>query len=335
MLKHLLLTLSFLCAIPFAWSQTEAPAALATPTAMADDVEEVLVMGEQPGPGLWKVYKGDHVLWIMGNLSPLPKGMQWRATQVETALSQSQLFLMQPRVKLEVGFWSKIGMLPALIGVKNNPNGETLSDVLPADLYARWSVLKEKYIGKDSSIEKQRPIFAAVELFKKSIEKSGMVPSDFVRWHIEQIVRDHKIATYQPELDHQLKNPRATIKKFKKSSLDDVECFAKTIERLETDLDAMRARANAWATGDINALRQLPYPDNVGACTAVVTGSQLAQDEGLADVETQMAALWIAAAEDAIAKNTSTFAMLPMAELLKPNGYVAQLKARGYQVEAD
>ena len=51
---------------------------LAAALASADDaLEEVLVTGQQPGPGLWKVTRpGDphgHVLWILGNYSPLPK----------------------------------------------------------------------------------------------------------------------------------------------------------------------------------------------------------------------------------------------------------------------
>ena len=32
----------------------------------AEAVEEVLVTGEQPGPALWKVTSGEHVLWILG-----------------------------------------------------------------------------------------------------------------------------------------------------------------------------------------------------------------------------------------------------------------------------
>ena len=40
-------------------------------------LEAVVVTGVQPGPGLWKVSKGEHVLWILGTLSPLPNQMQW------------------------------------------------------------------------------------------------------------------------------------------------------------------------------------------------------------------------------------------------------------------
>src|SRR5215831_2532541 len=31
--------------------------------------EEILVTGEQPGPGLWKIVKGDHAIWVLGTQS--------------------------------------------------------------------------------------------------------------------------------------------------------------------------------------------------------------------------------------------------------------------------
>jgi hypothetical protein len=259
--------------------------------------------------------------------------MQWHSKQVEAAVANSQEFIMMPNVKVEVGFWSKVSLLPSLIGIKHNPDGKKLADVLPENLYGRWSVLKEKYIGKDKDIEKNRPIFAAVELFKKSIDKSGMAPDDSVRWTIENIVRNNKIKTARPMLDHELKNPRATVKKFKNSTLDDTECFAKTIERLETDLDAMRSRANAWATGDLEALRNLPYHNQREDCETAILNSEIAQDQGLQDIKQLLKAEWLAAAEAALATNQSTFAMLPMAELYKQDGYLAALVAKGYSLE--
>jgi hypothetical protein len=42
----------------------------------------------------------------------------------------------------------------------------------------------------------------------------------------------------------------------------------------------------------------------------------------------------MAAAEAALRDNASTFALLPISELLKPDGYLAKLQARGYEVEA-
>ena len=58
---------------------------------------------------------------------------------------------------------------PFAIGVKKNADGARLQDLVPADVYARWTTLKTKYIGADSGIETDRPIFAAQELFGKAL----------------------------------------------------------------------------------------------------------------------------------------------------------------------
>lgn len=303
------------------------------PVPVEEEIEEVLVVGEQPGPSMWRVYKGDHVIYILGFLSPISKNMQWHSKKVEEAVAESQEFLREPRVKVQIGFWGKVSLIPSLVGIKHNPDGKKLKDVLPENLYARWSVLKEKYIGKDGDIEKNRPIFAATELSKKSIEKSDMVPYDSVRWAVEAIVKEKNIKTTRPTIEPELKNPRAAAKKFKNSTLDDTECFAKTLDRLETDLDSMRARANAWATGNMDALRKLPYHDEREDCESAVLNSDMAQEYGLLEIKRSMKAAWLAAAEAALTNNESTFALLPMAELYKADGYLAALESKGYTVE--
>ena len=63
-------------------------------------IEEVLVTGVQPGPGLWRVTRptdeGEHVLLIMGQYRTLPKEMEWRSTELEAAIASSQELLAEP-----------------------------------------------------------------------------------------------------------------------------------------------------------------------------------------------------------------------------------------------
>src|SRR5688572_16502388 len=54
------------------------------------DVEEVLVRGEHPGPGLWRVMHGEHTLWILGTHSPLPRWLDWRSQEIEMVVSEAQ-----------------------------------------------------------------------------------------------------------------------------------------------------------------------------------------------------------------------------------------------------
>ena len=41
-------------------------------------VEEILVLGEIPGPPIWKVTNDDHVLWILGYPKWVPDGLFWQ-----------------------------------------------------------------------------------------------------------------------------------------------------------------------------------------------------------------------------------------------------------------
>src|SRR5262245_27050350 len=76
------------------------------PDPAVSTLETVVVTGAQPGPGLWKVSKGEHVLWILGTLNPLPKKMEWISRDVEATIAASQEVVMGPSATLEVGVFS-------------------------------------------------------------------------------------------------------------------------------------------------------------------------------------------------------------------------------------
>ena len=313
-----------------AWSQNETPAP-------APEGEKILIVGQRPGPGLWKVSKDDHVLWIFGSHSPLPKKMTWRSQQVEKIIAQSQEHIAPPSAGIAVGWANSLNLLTALpfaIGAKKNADGAQLKDVVPPDVYARWSVLKAKYIGDDAGIESERPIFAASELFTKALDKSGLGSDKDVLAQIKKISQQHKIKYTPVGFSVQLENPRGALRDFKKASLDDLACFTKTIDRLETDLEAMRVRANAWAVGDTDAMRKLTYPDQVEACkSAMFSSAWMKSLPGTDGMEQRLRDSWLAAAEKALATNQSTFAVLTVAQIMSPTGVVAALQAKGYAVE--
>ena len=105
MLRKTCLAFTLLLSLP-AWAQTE------TAPAVVDNPDTVLVVGQRPGPGMWKISKGDHVLWVFGTYSPLPVKMQWRSQQVEAIIAQSQLYLSPPTLGASVGVWGGLKMLP-------------------------------------------------------------------------------------------------------------------------------------------------------------------------------------------------------------------------------
>lgn len=333
MLKRLLPALCLCAAMAPAWSQSEsAPVA---PEPAVEELQSIEITGQRPGPGLWKVTHGDHVMWIFGMYGPLPEKMQWRSQQVESILSQSQEYIGMPGVSLTAGVFGGLVALPFMIGLKNNPDGATLKDVLPAETYTRWLVLKEKYIGADDSIERERPFFVAQTLMQRGLAHVGLGKGQDVTKMLGEMARQHKVKYTSTQVQLQLEDPVKTVRNFKKSGMEDAACFAKTLDHLESEIGAMRARAAAWAIGDMELIRKVNFGDREKVCNdAVFNAGGMRDQSGLKDAKQRQRALWIAAVDKALTANNTTFAVLPMQELLNPNGLLADLQAKGYTVQA-
>ena len=309
-----------------AWAQEEAP---------EPDGEKVVITGQRPGPGLWKVSKGEHVMYVFADYSPLPIKMEWRSHEVEGILSRSQEYLPRPRFGLTLGLWGSLKALPLAIGFQDNPDGAKLIDVLPAETYDRWQVLKAKYIGKNDGIERQRPMFVAEKLYSKGLEKNGLTTRTTVTEAIDKLAQKYKVKTTSSNVENELEDPYRTIKAFKHSSGSDVKCFVKTVDQLESDIDAMRVRANAWAVGDMSKIASLDFAERAEACKEAVTNNAAFKSNAqLQNVEKTLWNNWLANAERALEANNSTFAVLSLHVVLDPKGPLAERKARGYKVES-
>lgn len=296
----------------------------------------VVVTGEQPGPGLWLVRKGDHDLWILGTLSPLPSGMQWQSKQVEQVIGNAQEVIRAPYVsfKVDTGWFKGLMLLPSLLGARKNPDGKTLQQVVSPQSYARWQALKARYIGRDRGVEKWRPLFAAQELYKEAMKESGLRGKDIVSEPVNRAIEASSPAVTVVKEEIVVTDPKPLLKEFAKTTLDDIACFDNTMTRIETDLDAMRARANAWATGDMAALRSLPPPYQWEACSHAISEAGIGKRLGFGSAQDKLQAKWMAAAEAALANNKVTFAILGLNDMLGPDGYLARLEAKGYTVLA-
>jgi hypothetical protein len=300
------------------------------------ELETMVVTGAQPGPGMWKVSRGDHGLWVLGTLSPLPSGISWKSDEVRSILEQADQVLGMPGLVLDadIGVFKGLMLLPSALKAGKNPEGKTLSEVLPADVYARWAALKPRYFGKDKGIEKKRPILVANELYAKANRKAGLGQKPVITPVIEAVLKRRKMKMTPTTLKIMIDDPKAAIKDFTREGVNDLECFRASLDRVEKDIPEMVDRANAWSVGDLEALRALPSEKQAGACISALTSGEFARKRGMSDVEARVRAQWLKVAEEALQKNRVTFAILPIAELLKPDGYLSYLQAQGYLVEA-
>jgi TraB/PrgY/gumN family len=304
-------------------------------SADAVDLGTIVVGGRQPGPGLWKVRKGDHVLWILGTQTPLPKRMEWDSANVQRRIVESQQVLLSPSVsvKSDLGFFRSLTLIPSALRARKNPDDKTLQDIVPPAQYARWLVLKKRYIGSDRGVEEWRPVFAALELYSKAIAKSGMTLDSLADDVVRKTAKKHDIPMSSPKVEIKIEEPKAALKAFARQPLEDMDCFTRTLDRIESDLGTMAARANAWAEGDTESLRDLPFRNQFIACTNAITGNEIAKKLGVSDVQQRIESAWMSAAETALTKNASSFAILPVGQLLREDGFLAKLAAKGYMIE--
>jgi len=343
------------------------PAALAQ---AQEEMETVLVTGEQPGPGLWKVSRDGHVMWVFGTIHEVPDTIRWRTKEIEARIAGSKEILYPgwPNVGLDISVFQALTIVPAAFKAAKNPDGAMLKDVLSPEAYATWLRLKQKYIGDDDDIEKYRPMVAEEKLnsaigkeYWASMKGIRFTPVDDV---VKKAAKKHKVRINTlPNVEHKIRieKPRAILKAARNLDLAEGECVGRKFARIEKSdaaglLKYDVAATNAWATGDLEALRSIPAPDpelqREDCMTAALDAALkhasaeqreeigrgvdlLKQQEELSKLAGQEAERnWVEAAEAALAKYDSTFAVLPTHLVTNEWVYVGSLKRKGYVVES-
>lgn len=324
------------------------------PAEQLDELETVLVVGEQPGPGLWKVSKDGHVMWVLASYSPLPRDMTWRSKRVEERIAESQEVLYPGSVNIDydIGFFRVLGLIPSVLKADDIPDGRTLKDVLPAETYEQWHVLQQKYLARDDGVDRSRPAFAIRRLREAAYKHHKLSDGPVISAIVRDAAKKHKVhvrrlADAKREL--KLKGVDDILKKARKVDLPDLECFTTSVGRVESDIEQLKLRANAWARGHVDALRDLLRQPAVGnECGGVLMTALVADNSEEAarvmkirdeirrlnaEATAQLATEWVTAAQAALKKNQSTFAILPIREVVSANGYIAQLRKLGYEIE--
>lgn len=338
------------------------------PAQDAEQMETVLVTGEQPGPGLWKVTRDGHVMWVLGSIGTVPDAFAWRTKELEARIAESQEVLWPgwPRVNLDISVFQALTLVPLFFKVAKNPDGATLKDVLSPESYATWLRLSNKYLGGDADIEKYRPMVAEEKLNdaigRSAIKGLRMTSVDDV---VNNLARKHRVRIHTlPSVERKTKvdRPRAILKAARNLDLAEGECIGRNLARTEK-LDAKGllvydvAATNAWARGDLEAMRRQPDPAvaelqpedcTMAAFNAAMTKADaelpaearrgidlIRQQQDLsAQAGAEAERNWIEAAEVALANNKSTVAVLPMNVVLNQWIYLAKLRGKGYVVEA-
>jgi uncharacterized protein YbaP (TraB family) len=291
-----------------------------------DPIEEITIVGRYPGPPLWRVSRGEHVLYIFGELAPVPKGLDWDPRNVERVLENAQVVIGAPRVNATTLNPIRLFRLfRAARRLSRSPEGTTLADALPPELYTRYTTLRARYLPRDDDDEDLRPALAALRVYNAALDEVGLTSTSGVGRKVERLMRRSKAEESEILVETEPEEVLDALAKVTPEA--ELMCFATVMTSVETDLQGMKERANAWALGDVAALERFEYPDSRGDCLAMLFSSA-----DLAELRDQLYADWLGEAERALTEHERSFSILPMRELIADDGLLAQLAARGYTV---
>ena len=287
-------------------------------------MDELVVTGERTGPGMWHVRRGAAEVWILGSMSPLPKGITWRATQVDKVLGgTSQVLVQKP---FEIGVARILWLLITERSVLMVHGGKRLKDVLPAELHARFAAQRAKYTQDPEKWERFRPLIAAAFLQQAAFHQVGLSTRLDLGAAVRTLAKNHhvrveeiKIAGVGDVMDALKTLPPAT----------ENACVDASLVTVERDLPRLLERAQAWASGNIERIGKLREPAEVDACRAALdTGI------GAADLIARIRRTWLGTIERYLQNAGVTLVVMNMDMLLEPGGLLDELRAKGYEVDA-
>lgn len=283
--------------------------------------DEIVVVGERPGPRLWRIQSsaGGEV-YILGVLQPLPKDLVWKTTAVDAAIARADRALTSS-TNVSVGLRTLLSNQNAF----RNPGGARVSDQLSPDVRARFDRARRAYGLDEKAYENWRPYLAGLLLVDKAIRKSGLSRDfDAERITVKKI-RSRRLPI---EVVGKL-NVKPLLKALNELPLGaDAPCLAAQLDSLDA-LPDLKLRAIAWSKGDIETLRAIGDRDAGDLCLAGLQSGGLEVQR----LRERLIDDWTTALLTSAQRPDVTFAVAPMGTLIAPDGVLARLRARGVVID--
>jgi len=299
------------------------------PAEAPEELAPVLVLGERPGPALWKVTWKDHVLWIMPTLAPLPRGLTWRSREIEAVVAQSQEVFSEASLVMRLG--GKGDAQDQVMQALLNPEGTSLRDLMPPDLFSQFEQLQAQYAGQDRRLEQLRPFAAALELRKRALTSIGLDSDGQVHDYMEYLARRHLVRLHPLGRTIEPRPKTLVADLARMPAQADLDCARWQLAQLQRELRSAAVRANAWSAGNLPALRddwQASQAQQQSASCQALFQHLAPTKRAIRDTRER----GYDELRKALRRNPSTVALVLLEEVFDPEGVVARFRRAGYTV---
>ena len=262
-------------------------------------------------PALWVVEKDGKKLYLFGSMHLLPAQTKWRRPEIDEAIAASKIFVFE--APLDAG--GSQAMVAFIAANGKFPDGKTLQDVLPPELYAKLEDASWKVNYPPKLLQQFRPWLAAV-----SLELFGYINVGFSTYYgVDNLIEaDAKKANRK--LDY-LETVEDQLSFF--SSLDrktEIAYLRETVRSILEEPDSPYELINAWASGKPE--RMVGLLDDAFARVPVLRAQLLVGRNKN----------WLPKLEAMIASGDRHFVTVGIGHLVGKDSVVAQLRAKGYKV---
>jgi len=287
-------------------------------------LDELVVTGERPGPGMWHVHRGDAHMWILGSLSPLPKGITWRAKQVDQLLSSTKQVLVQK--PFDIGIPRILWLLITERNLLLVSGGKRLGDVLPAYLYARFAAARVKYSGDTKKWERYRPIIASAFLQQAAFHQVGLSLRLDLGAAVRNLAKKHHVHIEEIKMAG-VSDLVDTLRSLTPAAEN--ACVEASLATIETGLPRLVDRAEAWANGNVERLANLPEPKEIDVCRALLEAGA-----GAHDLIASIRRTWLKNIEATLQHSGTSIAVVNLDLVTENGGLLDELRAKGFEIDS-
>jgi uncharacterized protein len=263
---------------------------------------------------LWKASKGQGIVYLVGSVHMLSADFYPLAPALETAFKDSDLLVEEADLSEMLSPTTQFsllqrGMLPA---------GQTLDKVVsPATLAlvnAHATALTAGIGGVDA-VKQFKPWFLAMTLEAMEWQKAGFDPQLGLDKHF------YDRAQSEGKAVQGLETTEFQISLFDSMTADQQERFlTETLKDLQKETATVGKLASAWKAGDVASVEKFVLQD--------LQSDPLVYQRLLVGRNRA----WLPKIEALFGRTRPAFVVVGAAHLVGPDGLVAMLKARGYQL---
>lgn len=295
-----------------AWAQAPEPAE--TPL-----LAEVLVIGRPPGPAMWRAARPGAEVVILGSVTPIPHLQQWDKRRLERALDGADRVLLPP--ELTAGPLDTARMFVGQNALKLS-RGETLENSLPPPLRARFAQARTRARQPAGRYERWKPGVAGFLLINDYREASGLSGAKPVST-VRRMLKGRRIAVRAVGEYRLAPLARSAARLAPEAHL---ACLEAALDQNDAEAAGAGAVSEAWARGDVRAVRTAYQPGLVESCLARLPGADALVERGVADT--------VRAIDAALRTPGKTVAIVDLSLLARPDGVLERLRAAGAEVTA-